>query len=201
MLSGYNFTERVRWALARAREEAAQLHHEYVGTEHILLGLLKDHEGVPAAVLREAAVDPDELRRRIESLVKRGKATEPTGPDLPYTSRAKKVLEFAMTEARELNHSYVGTQHLLLGLLREETGIAGQVLTEAGLSLSATREHVLRLIGAGSPEAPLPSATFGLTLGQPVAVVIRVRYSAGSIEWSFERKEDAIAFLESLPSR
>jgi hypothetical protein len=151
MLSGYNFSERVRWVLARARN------------------------------------------------VKKGKATQTTGPDLPYTSRAKKALELAMSEARELKHGYVGTEHLLLGLLREGEGIAGQVLVDAGLSLGAAREQVLRLLGTGSHDQPLPSTTFGLALGKPVALVVRVRYPAGSVEWSFERKADAISFLESLP--
>jgi len=115
-----------------AREEAARLHHEYVGTEHILLGLIREGEGVAAAVLTNLNVDLDEIQQKIEETVKKGKAPASAGPpDLPYTSRAKKVLELAMSEARELNHSYVGTEHLLLGLLREEKGIAAQVLTDA----------------------------------------------------------------------
>jgi len=118
-MNGYNFTERVRKVLAMAREEAARLHHEYVGTEHILLGLIREGEGVAAAVLQNLSVDLDEIQQKIEETVKKGKAAQTTGPDLPYTSRAKKVLELAMSEARELNHSYVGTEHLLLGLLRE----------------------------------------------------------------------------------
>ena len=138
-MNGYNFTERVRKVLAMAREEAARLHHEYVGTEHILLGLIREGEGVAAAVLQNLSVDLDEMQQKIEETVKKGKAVQATGPDLPYTSRAKKVLELAMSEARELNHSYVGTEHLLLGLLREEKGIAAQVLTDAGVNLDAAR--------------------------------------------------------------
>jgi len=133
-MNGYNFTERVRKVLAMAREEAARLHHEYVGTEHILLGLIREGEGVAAAVLQNLSVDLDEIQQKIEETVKKGKAAQATGPDLPYTSRAKKVLELAMAEARELNHSYVGTEHLLLGLLREEKGIAAQVLTDTGVN-------------------------------------------------------------------
>jgi ATP-dependent Clp protease ATP-binding subunit ClpC len=114
-MNGYNFTERVRKVLAMAREEAARLHHEYVGTEHILLGLIREGEGVAAAVLQNLSVDLDDIQQKIEETVKKGKAATATGPDLPYTSRAKKVLELAMSEARELNHSYVGTEHLLLG--------------------------------------------------------------------------------------
>ena len=153
-MNGYNFTERVRKVLAMAREEAARLHHEYVGTEHILLGLIREGEGVAAAVLQNLNVDLDEIQQKIEETVKKGKAAQATGPDLPYTSRAKKVLELAMSEARELNHSYVGTEHLLLGLLREEKGIAAQVLTDAGVNLDAARAETLRLLGTEMPQQP-----------------------------------------------
>jgi len=158
-MNGYNFTERVRKVLAMAREEAARLHHEYVGTEHILLGLIREGEGVAAAVLQNLNVDLDEIQQKIEETVKKGKAAQATGPDLPYTSRAKKVLELAMGEARELNHSYVGTEHLLLGLLREEKGIAAQVLTEAGVTLDAARTETLRLLGTD------PASTGAATAG------------------------------------
>src|SRR6187455_748791 len=153
-MNGYNFTERVRKVLAMAREEAARLHHEYVGTEHILLGLIREGEGVAAAVLQNLSVDLDEIQQKIEDTVKKGKASQTTGPDLPYTSRAKKVLELAMSEARELSHSYVGTEHLLLGLLREEKGIAAQVLTDAGVNLEAARAETLRILGTEMPQQP-----------------------------------------------
>jgi ATP-dependent Clp protease ATP-binding subunit ClpC len=161
-MNGYNFTDRVRKVLQMAREEAARLHHEYVGTEHILLGLIREGEGVAAAVLQNLNVDLEEIQQKIEETVKRGKAAAATGPDLPYTSRAKKVLELAMTEARELNHSYVGTEHLLLGLLREEKGIAAQVLNDAGVTLEQARAETLRLLGsdmpAGQPGQAPPAA-------------------------------------------
>ena len=157
-MNGYNFTERVRKVLAMAREEAARLHHEYVGTEHILLGLIREGEGVAAAVLQNLNVDLDEIQQKIEETVKKGKASQATGPDLPYTSRAKKVLELAMGEARELNHSYVGTEHLLLGLLREEKGIAAQVLTDAGVNLDAARAETLRLLGTEMPQTGAAAA-------------------------------------------
>ncbi len=150
-MNGYNFTDRVRKVLQMAREEAARLHHEYVGTEHILLGLIREGEGVAAAVLTNLNVDLDEIQQRIEETVKKGKVPAPEGPDLPYTSRAKKVLELAMGEARELNHSYVGTEHLLLGLLREEKGIAAQVLNDAGVTLEQARAETLRLLGSDMP--------------------------------------------------
>ena len=158
-MNGYNFTERVRKVLAMAREEAARLHHEYVGTEHILLGLIREGEGVAAAVLQNLSVDLDDIQQKIEETVKKGKAAQATGPDLPYTSRAKKVLELAMGEARELNHSYVGTEHLLLGLLREEKGLAAQVLADAGVNLDAARAETLRLLGTEMPQGGGSSAT------------------------------------------
>src|SRR5579863_5315682 len=168
-MNGYNFTERVRKVLAMAREEAARLHHEYVGTEHILLGLIREGEGVAAAVLQNLNVDLDEIQQKIEETVKKGKASQATGPDLPYTSRAKKVLELAMGEARELNHSYVGTEHLLLGLLREEKGIAAQVLTDAGVNLDAARTETLRLLGTEMPQGGAATAPAGTGGASPAA--------------------------------
>src|SRR5258706_12956257 len=100
-MNGYNFTERVRKVLAMAREEAARLHHEYVGTEHILLGLIREGEGVAATVLQNLSVELDEGQQKIEEQVEKGKATQASGPDLPNTTRVKKVLEPAIAEAHE----------------------------------------------------------------------------------------------------
>jgi ATP-dependent Clp protease ATP-binding subunit ClpC len=150
----YNFTDRVRKVLAMAREEAIRLQHDYVGTEHILLGLIREGEGVAAAVLMNLNVDLEQIHERIEESVRKGKATIALG-ELPYTSRAKKVLEYAMAEARELNHSYVGTEHLLLGLLREEKGIAAHVLNSLGVSLEDARAETLKLLGSDvNPSQP-----------------------------------------------
>jgi ATP-dependent Clp protease ATP-binding subunit ClpC len=158
----YNFTDRVRKVLAMAREEAIRLQHDYVGTEHILLGLIREGEGVAAAVLTNLSVDLEQIQERIEESVRRGKATIALG-ELPYTSRAKKVLEFAMAEARELNHSYVGTEHLLLGLLREEKGIAAEVLNQLGVTLEEARRQTLKLLGSDPNAAP--TATAGAPTG------------------------------------
>jgi hypothetical protein len=168
-MNGYNFTERVRKVLAMAREEAARLHHEYVGTEHMLLGLIREGEGVAGAVLRNLRVDFDKIQQKIEETVKIGTAEASTGPDLPWTSRAKKVLELAMGEARDLSHGYVGTEHLLLGLLREEKGIAAQVLTDAGVSLDAAKAETLRLLSTEMPQdrtTAAMQATLGTTQTQ-----------------------------------
>jgi ATP-dependent Clp protease ATP-binding subunit ClpC len=168
-MNGYNFTERVRKVLAMAREEAERLRHEYVGTEHILLGLIREGEGVAAAVLQNLSVDLDEIQQKIEDTVKKGKAAAATGPDLPYTSRAKKVLELAMAEARDLTHNYVGTEHLLLGLLREEKGIAAQVLTDAGINLDAARAETLRLLGTDMPQGGSATASPGGSSAAPAS--------------------------------
>jgi len=141
-----NFTDRVRKVLSMAREEATRLHHDYVGTEHILLGLIREGEGVAAAILTNLNVDLDELRERIEERVDVGKS-DMTADEVPYTTRAKKVLEFSVAEARSLKHSYVGTEHLLLGLLREEKGIAAQVLEDVGVTIEMARNETIRLLG------------------------------------------------------
>ncbi|NNG15460.1 MAG: ATP-dependent Clp protease ATP-binding subunit, partial [Gemmatimonadales bacterium] len=146
----YNFTDRVRKVLAMAREEAIRLQHDYVGTEHILLGLIREGEGVAAAVLMNLNVDLDQVQERTEEQVRKGKAGATMG-ELPYTSRAKKVLEFAVAEAREMSHSYVGTEHLLLGLLREEKGVAAQVLESLGVTLEQARDQTLKLLGTDMP--------------------------------------------------
>lgn len=145
-MKGYNFTERVRKVLAMARDEAMRRRHEYVGTEHILLGLLLENEGVAAAVLQSFRVNAGEMRRQIDAVIKQGTARSGVG-ELPYTSRAKKVLELAMAEAVDLKHSYVGTEHLFLGLLKEEKGIAAQVLGDAGVTVEAARAETLRILG------------------------------------------------------
>ena len=145
-MEGYGFTMPVRMTLAQAREEAANLNHEYVGPEHILLGLLRHLDGVAAGVLTKFQVEPAAVEGEIVQLVKRGRGPK-GGPNLPYTSRAKKVLELAMVEARNLRHSYVGTEHLLIALIVEETSVAAQVLDELGVTLKGARLETLRLLG------------------------------------------------------
>jgi|SRR5690348_10481662 len=194
-MNGYNFTERVRKVLAMAREEAVDLHHEFVGTEHILLGLIREGEGVAATVLQNLDADFDEIRARIEAKVKKGRPGQSTGPDLPYTSRAKKVLELAMSETRELNHSYVGTEHLLLGLLREEKGLAAQVLIELGVNLETARAETLRILGTEMPKRSTP-AKMPPDGEKPQRVRLTLHYSNGAmVAKSFDSASDAASFL------
>jgi ATP-dependent Clp protease ATP-binding subunit ClpC len=142
------FTDRARKVMALANQEAQRFNHEYIGTEHILLGLVKEGIGVGANVLKNLDVDIKKLRLEIEKLVKSGPDMVTMGK-LPQTPRAKKVIEFAIEEARALNHNYVGTEHILLGLLRETEGVAAQVLMNLGLKLEDVRQEVLNLLGAG----------------------------------------------------
>jgi ATP-dependent Clp protease ATP-binding subunit ClpC len=138
--------------MALANQEAQRFNHEYIGTEHILLGLVKEGSGVGANVLKNLDVDIKKLRLEIEKLVKSGPDMVTMGK-LPQTPKAKKVIEFAIEEARALNHNYVGTEHILLGLLRETEGIAAQVLMNLGLKLEDVRQEVLNLLGAGVDNA------------------------------------------------
>jgi len=142
------FTDRARKVMALANQEAQRFNHEYIGTEHILLGLVKEGSGVGATVLKNLDVDIKKLRLEVEKLVKSGPDMVTMGK-LPQTPRAKKVIEYAIEEARALNHNYVGTEHILLGLLRETEGIAAQVLMGMGLKLEDIRQEVLNLLGAG----------------------------------------------------
>ncbi|MHC5003973.1 MAG: ATP-dependent Clp protease ATP-binding subunit [Planctomycetota bacterium] len=141
-------TDRARKVMALANQEAQRFNHEYIGTEHILLGLVKEGSGVGANVLKNLGVDLRRVRLEVEKLVKSGPEMVTMGK-LPQTPRAKKVIEYAIEEARSLNHNYVGTEHLLLGLLREHDGVAAQVLMNLGLKLEDVREEVLNLLGAG----------------------------------------------------
>jgi ATP-dependent Clp protease ATP-binding subunit ClpC len=155
------FTDRARKVMALANQEAQRFNHEYIGTEHILLGLVKEGSGVGANVLRNLDVDLRKVRLEVEKLVKSGPDMVTMGK-LPQTPLAKKVIEYAIEEARALNHNYVGTEHLLLGLLREHDGVAAQVLTNLGIKHEEVREEVLNLLGAGMDADEINAAN-----GQP----------------------------------
>lgn len=142
------FTDRARKVMQLANQEAQRFNHEYIGTEHILLGLVKEGSGVAANVLKNLDVDLRKIRLEVEKLVQSGPEMVTIGK-LPQTPRAKKVIEYSMEEARNLNHNYVGTEHILLGLLREQEGVAAQVLMNLGLKLDDVREEVLNLLGHG----------------------------------------------------
>lgn len=151
------FTERARKVIILAKEEAKRFNHDYIGTEHILLGLIKEGEGVAAAVLQNLGLSLEAIRLEVEKLVQPGPPTVVSG-DIPFTPKAKKVIELATDEARNLGHNYIGTEHLLLGLLREGEGVASQVLSNLGLDLNRVRQEVMSLLGSSTPGFGQPSA-------------------------------------------
>jgi len=146
------FTERARKVVLLARKEAARLNSEYIRTEHILLGLVKEQEGIAARALANLHLDLRALLREIERHVQRGSSLT-SGDDIPFTPRAKKVLELAIEEARRLNHNYIGTEHLLLGLMREGEGIAARVLKDMGVDLNKVQAEVMKLLGGPETRA------------------------------------------------
>jgi ATP-dependent Clp protease ATP-binding subunit ClpC len=149
------FTDRARKVMQLANQEAQRFNHEYIGTEHILLGLVKEGSGVAANVLKNLDIDLRKIRLEVEKIVQHGPGGEQVVMGrLPHTPRAKKVIEYSIEEARNLNHNYVGTEHLLLGLLREHEGVAAQVLMNLGLKLEDVREEVLNLLGHNMPNDP-----------------------------------------------
>ncbi len=154
------FTERARKVIILAKEEAKRFNHDYIGTEHILLGLIKEGESVAAAVLQNLGLSLDTIRLEVEKLVQFGPSTVVSG-DIPFTPKAKKVIELAMDEARRLGHNYIGTEHLLLGLIKEGEGVASHVLMNVGLDLNKVRSEVIKLLGSTTPNtepgAPSPS--------------------------------------------
>ncbi|MFA6600373.1 MAG: ATP-dependent Clp protease ATP-binding subunit [Candidatus Omnitrophota bacterium] len=144
------FTERARKVIILAKEEAKRFNHDYIGTEHILLGLIKEGESVAAAVLQNLGLSLDTIRLEVEKLVQFGPSTIVSG-DIPFTPKAKKVIELAMDEARRLGHNYIGTEHLLLGLIKEGEGVASHVLMNVGLDLNKVRAEVIKLLGSSAP--------------------------------------------------
>ena len=144
------FTERARKVIVYAKEEARRFNHDYIGTEHLLLGLIREGEGVAAAVLQKLGLDLETIRLEVEKLVQPGPQTQVMG-DIPFTPRSKKALELSAEEARALGHNYIGTEHLLLGLVKEGEGMAYRVLLNLGLDLGKLRNEVMELLGSGIP--------------------------------------------------
>jgi ATP-dependent Clp protease ATP-binding subunit ClpC len=138
------FTDRARRVVVQAQEEARALGHNYVGTEHVLLGLIHEGSGVAAKVLESLGISQETVRQRVTDAVDQGKQA-PSG-HIPFTPRAKKLLELALQESRALGHNYIGTEHILLGLIHEGDGVAAQVLTELGADLNGAREQVIRIL-------------------------------------------------------
>ncbi|MDP3013231.1 MAG: Clp protease N-terminal domain-containing protein, partial [Candidatus Subteraquimicrobiales bacterium] len=152
------FTERARQVITHAQEEARNLDHNYVGSEHLLLGLIREEEGVAAKALEEVSIDLEEMRFQVEEMVGRG--TSPAGGHIPFTPRAKKILELALREALQLGHNYIGPEHILLGLLGETEGVAARVLTDLGVNFEKIRDKIFQLLGG--PEASKTGTKAGI---------------------------------------
>ena len=146
MIMYERFTDRMRKVMQLANQEAGQFNQEYIGTEHILLGLVKEGSGVAAYVISSLGVDLRRIRLEVEKLHQSGPDMVTVGK-LPPTPRAKKVIEYAMEESRRLGHDFVGTEHMLLGLMREDEGVAAQVLMNCGLSMERVRAEIDKILG------------------------------------------------------
>ena len=138
------FTDRARRVVVLAQEEARMLSHNYIGTEHILLGLIHEGEGVAAKALESLGISLEAVRAQVEEIIGQGQQA-PSG-HIPFTPRAKKVLELSLREALQLGHYYIGTEHILLGLIREGEGVAAQVLQKLGADLNRVRQQVIQLL-------------------------------------------------------
>ena len=170
------FTDRARRVVVLAQEESRRLNHNYIGTEHLLLGLISESDGVAAQVLTSLGVSLDSVRLAVEDMIGRGEES-PAG-HIPFTPRSKKVLELSLREALSLGHNYIGTEHILLGLVREGEGVASQVLIRLGAALPVVRDRVITTLGAIQPP-PNPSLrAFPLDLMFATDLIDRVRAAA-----------------------
>jgi hypothetical protein len=195
------FTDRARRVVVLAQEEARLLNHDYIGSEHLLLGLAAEREGIAAQVLSSFTIGVAEVRAQVEEIVGRG-GTAPSG-HIPFTPRAKKVLELSLRESLQLGHNYIGTEHILLGLLREGTGVATRVLERLGADLEAVGDRVLELVGSEPRDEPPPTEPAAAPrcsfCGREDARVDRVLV-AGSFRLCSECARSAVAQLDALPT-
>src|SRR5579862_4444762 len=165
------FTERARRSMVLAQEEARRLGHNYIGTEHLLLGVIHEGEGVAAKSLEQLGISLEAVREKVEETIGLS-GTAPTGSP-PFTPRAKKVLELSLREALQLGHNYIGTEHMLLGLVREGEGVAAQVLVSLGADLARVRQQVIQLLSGYQGKESVgastgPSSSEGTPSGSPV---------------------------------
>lgn len=178
------FTGRARKVLTLAQEEAQRFQHNYIGTEHLLLGLIREGEGLAAKVLTTLDVDLNVARERVESIIGRGKRV--VRGEIGLTPRAKKVIELAVDEARRMNHDYIGTEHLLLGLLREGSGIGAGVLEDLGVSLERARREVMQALNyaiGSSRRARRPTRFFFVALLTMLIAIVAVVVLRRRISW------------------
>jgi ATP-dependent Clp protease ATP-binding subunit ClpC len=202
------FTDRARRVVVIAQEEARRLDHNYIGTEHLLLGLIREGQGVASRALTAMDISLDEARREVEGVIGRGDQAQ--SGHIPFTPRAKKVLELSLREAQHLGHNYIGTEHILLGLVREGEGVAAQVLVKLGADLNRVRQQVVGLLqghrgeGAGSEPGPVPAGIHAFEpaehaeAGQPPAGAGAVRAQLGEV---LARLDEVMARLDGIAGR
>ncbi len=194
------FSERARRALTYAQEEAQRFNHNYIGTEHILLGLVRETDGVAAKVLQNLDVDLNKVRSAVEFIIGRGGKT--TSAEVGLTPRAKKVIELAVDEARRLNHSYVGTEHLLLGLLREGEGVAGGVLESLGVSLERARAETTRILNQGAMQSQqAPRSTSKTPTLDQLGLDLTAMARAGKLDPVIGRQKEIQRVIQILSRR
>ncbi len=193
------FSERARRVLTMAQEEARNLNHNYIGTEHILLGLVREEEGVAAKVLVNLGVNLGKVRSAVEFIVGRGE--KPATGETGLTLRAKKVIELAIDEARQLGHSYIGTEHLLLGLLREAEGVASSVLDSFGVTLEKTRAEVVHVLSQGAPRAKAARSGSRTPALDQVGIDLTALARAGKLDPVIGRKKEIERIIQILSRR
>ena len=183
------FTDRARRVIVLAQEEARNLKHNYLGTEHILLGLIREGEGVAAKALEALGITLDDVRAQVIEII--GEGQEPPSGHIPFTPRAKKVIEYAMREGLQLGHSYIGTEHLLLGLTREPDGVAAQVLTKLGSDMPRVRNQVNQLISGFQGKEPV-GVGGGAREGQKAGSTVLDQYGRNLTQNAREHKLDPV---------
>jgi ATP-dependent Clp protease ATP-binding subunit ClpC len=159
------FTERARQVVVLAQEEARALKHNYIGTEHILLGLLREEQGLAARVLESLEISLEEVRAMVARII--GEGDDMTTGQMPFTPRAKKVLELSLREALHLGHDYIGTEHILLGLVRENSGVASRILLDFDASAKRVARAVVEMLGADEAAVARYAEGFSHELGEP----------------------------------
>jgi ATP-dependent Clp protease ATP-binding subunit ClpC len=189
------FTDRARRVVVLAQEEARLLNHNYIGTEHILLGLIHEGEGVAAKALEQLGISLEAVRSQVEEIIGQG-GSSPSG-HIPFTPRAKKVLELSLREALQLGHNYIGTEHILLGLIREGEGVAAQVLVKLGADLSRVRQQVIQLLSGyqgpgGSQEKAGATAGPGSSEQQPSGSLVLDQFGRNLTQLAREKKVDPV---------
>jgi ATP-dependent Clp protease ATP-binding subunit ClpC len=188
------FTDRARRVVVLAQEEARLLNHNYIGTEHILLGLIHEGEGVAAKALESLGISLEAVRSQVEEIIGQG-GSSPSG-HIPFTPRAKKVLELSLREALQLGHNYIGTEHILLGLIREGEGVAAQVLVKLGADLSRVRQQVIQLLsgysGPGGQQEKAGATTGGSGEQTPSGSLVLDQFGRNLTQQAREKKLDPV---------